>query len=518
MNLDLLKIQSLEDYNPILLSEKSIVNYSSIITDIKQKSADEGKLYIIKLSDFLEIEDASKAAGYICINNLNDVDLYRSFDFPILLIDNAPLNEIVDILLEDIFYKKRYEDSKILLIDALERNDGIKDILNIATEIVGNPFYFIDLNYRMIAWSTNININNSYWSNSVKNGIMDDSIPAQCEICGENDEFLNTGNACLMKIVGTDIEKISCNLYIEGKQIGYLGVFNFAKPFSENDMDFVNFVKKIVIARLNKSEFYKSVKGRPEEFFFIDLIKSPLTPEMVNFRKSYLNIKLGKNIIILIVNYINEDKNNVNKQLIKNELSQIIKKCYSVIFEGNIVLIIDLDEEYTVSRHLLEKISSYLSNKKIIGALSNPFSDIYMLKTYYKQAADTIKVAMFRKEAEYLYYYKNHIIDSMLMTCIENGEPQNLEHPAINILKSYDANNGTDYLHSLKVYIECFGNMSMSAKLLNIHYNTMKYRVKVIESVADLSLSDISTFVNIYISYRLYKGFDKVDIDINKVL
>ena len=141
-----------------------------------------------------------------------------------------------------------------------------------------------------------------------------------------------------------------------------------------------------------------------------------------------------------------------------------------------------------------------------------------MLKTYYKQAADTIKVAMFRKEAEYLYYYKNHIIDSMLMTCIENGEPQNLEHPAINILKSYDANNGTDYLHSLKVYIECFGNMSMSAKLLNIHYNTMKYRVKVIESIADLSLSDISTFVNIYISYRLYKGFDKVDIDINKVL
>ena len=145
-------------------------------------------------------------------------------------------------------------------------------------------------------------------------------------------------------------------------------------------MDFVNFVKKIVIARLNKSEFYKSVKGRPEEFFFIDLIKSPLTPEMVNFRKSYLNIKLGKNIIILIVNYINEDKNNVNKQLIKNELSQIIKKCYSVIFEGNIVLIIDLDEEYTVSRHLLEKISSYLVNKKIIGALSNRFQIFICLK------------------------------------------------------------------------------------------------------------------------------------------
>jgi purine catabolism regulator len=82
----------------------------------------------------------------------------------------------------------------------------------------------------------------------------------------------------------------------------------------------------------------------------------------------------------------------------------------------------------------------------------------------------------------------------------------NLRHPAIDVLLKYDEKTNTQYLKTLKIYIDCLGNMSEAAQILKIHYNTMKHRIKTIENLTSISLKDTVTFLNIFISFRINEG------------
>lgn len=515
MQLNLLNIEGFYKYNFKILSDKTLIKFNSLSTNFYPQYIEEGKLYIINYSNLFELEDASKASGYICLNNMENQKPEQSFEFPVLLIKGTiELKQIFDIVLEKIFDMRRYDEGKSLLLDALEHNDGIHHILNIAAEIMNNPFYFIDISFRVVAWSTNINIENADWNEIISNGFIDERKIKNLIKKDETILDIISTTPKLLKIFDSNYEAINCNIYIGDNRIGFFGLCNYVHPFNSNDIEFVDYVKKIVVAQFNKSGFYNYTKSSTYEYFFVDLLKSPLSTDVIEFRKKLLNIKLGENLLVLLIsNKIENFCTNAAVVLVQKELINIIKYSYSFIFECKIVFIIDMKENKWIDNHLLEKIIAILQDKNLIGAFSNPFSDISLLKNYYNQANSTIQIALFRKENECLYYYKDHIVDNMLMICVQHESPLSFNHPVINLLKEYDKFAGTQYLISLKTYIDCFGNMSEAAKLLDIHYNTMKYRINMIESIANISLKDPDTYTNIYVSFRIYKGFDKIGLE-----
>ena len=69
-------------------------------------------------------------------------------------------------------------------------------------------------------------------------------------------------------------------------------------------------------------------------------------------------------------------------------------------------------------------------------------------------------------------------------------EPQNYIHPAIETLRVYDRQNGTEYLKTLNVYITSMCRHSATIKKLHIHRNTLLYRLKKIEELTGNSLED----------------------------
>lgn len=52
-----------------------------------------------------------------------------------------------------------------------------------------------------------------------------------------------------------------------------------------------------------------------------------------------------------------------------------------------------------------------------------------------------------------------------------------LVNPRIGLVREYDRMHGTDYYDTLKAYIESDLSMSLTAKRLNLHRNTVDYRI-----------------------------------------
>ena len=60
--------------------------------------------------------------------------------------------------------------------------------------------------------------------------------------------------------------------------------------------------------------------------------------------------------------------------------------------------------------------------------------------------------------------------------------------PSLKMLDTYDKKHGTEYLHTLKIFLLNERNIATTAKSLHIHRNTLLYRI---ERLKNMLLSDL---------------------------
>jgi DNA-binding PucR family transcriptional regulator len=61
------------------------------------------------------------------------------------------------------------------------------------------------------------------------------------------------------------------------------------------------------------------------------------------------------------------------------------------------------------------------------------------------------------------------------------------------------------YAESLLVYLSSFGDVVRAAEKLNIHENTMRYRIRRVEALFDLSFDDGDQVLVIWLQLRLLR-------------
>lgn len=65
-----------------------------------------------------------------------------------------------------------------------------------------------------------------------------------------------------------------------------------------------------------------------------------------------------------------------------------------------------------------------------------------------------------------------------------------IRHPAVEALVARDAEHGTELARSLLLYLDAFGDVAQVAKGLNVHPNTLRYRVRRAAALTGLDLDD----------------------------
>ncbi|QNP64505.1 PucR family transcriptional regulator [Streptomyces genisteinicus] len=70
------------------------------------------------------------------------------------------------------------------------------------------------------------------------------------------------------------------------------------------------------------------------------------------------------------------------------------------------------------------------------------------------------------------------------------GERPEIRHPAVEALVAHDLEHGTEVARSLLLYLDAFGDVGPVAKELNVHPNTLRYRVRKAVALTGLDLDD----------------------------
>ena len=118
--------------------------------------------------------------------------------------------------------------------------------------------------------------------------------------------------------------------------------------------------------------------------------------------------------------------------------------------------------------------------------VSLPFSDWADLPSAREQTETTLSLCS--NASGKIYYCQDYVWEYIFSNVQEMCIKLNLISPDVQLLKDYDIEHDTELLKTLNIYLKCQSNMTMSAEKLYIHLNSMKYRIKKIESLISSDL------------------------------
>ncbi|MGI8608955.1 MAG: PucR family transcriptional regulator, partial [Candidatus Dormibacteria bacterium] len=85
------------------------------------------------------------------------------------------------------------------------------------------------------------------------------------------------------------------------------------------------------------------------------------------------------------------------------------------------------------------------------------------------------------------------------------GDPA-LEGGPAGALQAYDVAHRTNYTETLEAYLDAFGDMDAAATALDVHANTVRYRLRQLKRIVDLHLDDPSQRLALMLQLRLLRA------------
>ena len=136
---------------------------------------------------------------------------------------------------------------------------------------------------------------------------------------------------------------------------------------------------------------------------------------------------------------------------------------------------------------------------KVAVAISLPFTSLSAIPLQYQllvYCLDTMSGAGITKA-------ENNAFAFLISQIVSAVEVDSLIHPAIAKLARYDQMNQSNLLNTLKVYLEHDRNAQRCANILYLHRNSLQYRVRRIQEIAQIDLDDPEERAYLRLSFML---------------
>jgi sugar diacid utilization regulator len=286
--------------------------------------------------------------------------------------------------------------------------------------------------------------------------------------------------------------------------VGHLVVLGHESEFSEDDIELVQLISNAISLEMQKDgNFYNGLKN---EGFIKDLLAGKIrNPGEVRERLQYLDCNFANSLYVLTIVFSDTDYSNMPKFFMKDYLSRMIPDSTALVYEKHIVVIISHNNDKPFSCEVEQRLVEFLKENSMVAGLSNGFSRLTEMDRLYKQSLKATELGRHINGESSLYQYDNYLFEHMLSTCSEQQELYQFCHPSIFVLREYDRKNNTNYLMFLYEYLENINNPRGIISVLNIHRNTLKYRLDKIKGIMNVDLKDSKQLLLLYLSLQILR-------------
>ena len=174
-------------------------------------------------------------------------------------------------------------------------------------------------------------------------------------------------------------------------------------------------------------------------------------------------------------------------------LAQGLPLCLCTVYDGCLAMLVP-------SAHL-DSLTADLGHIQAVMGSSRPFSAITEAAAYWPQARYALTCASAANLDQCRYPALFLTEAARLLTGLPGG-PERMR-PELRVLKAYDSVHETALYETLRTYVRQNGSMAETAKALYVHYNTIKYRLRMIRDITGLNEIDARTAAELLLSFEM---------------
>ncbi len=385
-----------------------------------------------------------------------------------LVFHNEPLETIFNALLEVFYAYNSWEKS---LIQALHEDASWQQLVDLAEEVLDNPLYVINRHGQVLG------ITEKY----VKAPIVDEwlEIAERRIITFKTFEVLKQYELLdVPRIVKLDPPWVYYMQHALDQKDRYnliLYVVEWNRKLGVRDIHLCQAFQEIVEQFRTKET---AVNQLSIETIFIDLLEGkPVGAESIE--RVFWQLQWPADSHFHLIALKQNDTVNMRKDLLLvGHLKKYLPHCICFVWNGAIIILTSGQNMETAMYQLK---SQLIRNQNYSCGISMPFQSWSNLPGYHLQANLCIEHG--RKHDQQITLCSQHI-DGIILQLFSNFcNTTGIHHFAVQFLADYDACQGTELLHTLYEYISLERNAVRTAKALNIHRNTLIYRLRMIEDL-----------------------------------
>ncbi len=487
------------------------INYGKLLQR-KMVSLESGVIYVGKISDFPSGVDGLDKSGFALIVDTPDTTRPSGIQqHNVLFITGVTIASLFNSVQDILSSESRYFSGSARLLESLVQGKGIQDVVDTGSMLLEKPMFARDTSFKLLAYTKNVEIDDVVWNNVVKRGYHTyEDIKKMMK--ARAFERLNESNAPVLfeSSLKPRTSRVWSKICIADIVVGHLVVLGLEKKFSDEDIEIIQLISNAISLEMQKDgNLYNGLKN---ESFIKDLLAGKIQdPEEIQERLKYLDCEFKDRLYIMTVVFSEADYSNMPKFFVKDYLSRMIPDNTALFYKDNIVFIINHSGDRPFSREIEERLVIFLTENHMMAGLSSVFSSLKEMDKFHNQSLKAIELGRHMNRENCLHYYENYLFEHMLSTCSEQQELYQFCHPSIFILREYDRRNNTKYLKFLYQYLENINNPCGVISALNIHRNTLKYRIDKIKGIMNVDLKDSKQLLLLYLSFQiLIQGRERI--------
>lgn len=383
-----------------------------------------------------------------------------------------------------------------------ERN--IEALLNVAYPFFGNPLYVADAAFVLLAHSSNAVVTQPtpQWTSIVDENILSPSIANKLD-ASEIERLDSVHKASFIETIDAKgVQDIVAHIERNGARIANLAIIGCQTPFREYHLALADFLVECIGYILEGQRDFQRQSGTLYEQWLLMLLRGEVQSDSeIASHLANLGWDLKGGFQIAVIDFLEKPKTGTGSlayywRMIS--LMLIEQKCF--IYNDAIVILFHAALGHPAEAKLSEPLVQFIRSSNLRCGISEPFPSILDAKAHYEQAK---RIRCFAQADLPIVYHEDVMAKDLFSSVAFLADwKANIDASVLELCES-DEHDGTAFVESLYAYLICGKSLKEAAERLNIHRNTLVYRLKKIREICDIDPVDQEKRFSLLLSCKI---------------
>ncbi|MFD0703111.1 hypothetical protein DMP06_01740 [Slackia equolifaciens] len=421
-------------------------------------------------SDFLENERVNL---YLAPRNTNQFDI---------------LNRVADIMIDEASVVAGMRR----ILDVLYRGEGLQSLVDTAADVLGNAVFVNDPAFKILAMSSNEMFRNETLELEKTLGYVHmDNVEAM-----RRDGVLKgrvMGRRGIARVSRSDPPEnwLFKNIVLHGVVIATIAVVDNHQPFRDYHEELVDRFANLVAIELEKSDFFKDDESVAHNYFLGDLLsKKVLSKKAIEQRCRIIKWDTLDWFRVLVVADKRSGLSPARVQQLSRQMKRFLPRAKWTILQNNIVLLLTSRSRAVWTEGEEAELVSFLDENDLYCGSSQSFDTLVDTRRNYRQAYHAVDTGLQLRGETRLFSYERMIPSYVLQMALRRNDLADMRPESAAVIEEYDAHNSGELLKTLEAYLRHTNDPVAAARELNVHRNTLLYRINKIKELTGIDLHD----------------------------